>query len=129
MEYSTEIQIRFADLDAYGHVNHATFFTYLETARTIVFKQPFLALMKKGLLLMIVKAECSYRKPIDLNGRVIVSMQLEDSRRTSFTMGYRIHDGTGTTFAEAKTVMICFDEQRNKPVAMPDEMKQAMNLI
>ena len=129
MDFSTEIQVRFADLDAYGHVNHATFFTFLETARTIVFKDPFLALMKRGLLLMIVKAECSYRKPIDLNGRVIVTMQLEEQRRTSFVLAYQVHDGEGTTYAEAKTKMICFDEQRGKPIAIPDQMKVAMGLI
>lgn len=129
MDFSTGIQVRFADLDAYGHVNHATFFTFLETARTIVFKEIFLDLMNRGLLLMIIKAECSYLKPVDLNGKVIVSMQLEEYRRTSFTLGYQVRDAQGTTFAEAKTVMVCFDENRGKPTAIPDEMKRAMNLI
>lgn len=129
MDFSTEIQVRFADLDAYGHVNHATFFTFLETARTLVFKEPFLELMGRRLLLMIVQAECRYLKPVDLNGQVIVTMQLEKSRRTSFTLGYLVHDGQGTTFAEASTVMVCFDEKRGKPVAIADEMKRALGLI
>lgn len=129
MDFSTEIQVRFADLDAYGHVNHATFFTFLETARTIVFKETFLDLMKQGLLLMIIKAECSYLKSVDLTGKVIVTMKLEEHRRTSFTLGYQVHDGQGSTFAEAKTVMVCFDEKRGKPVAIPEEMKQAMGIV
>lgn len=129
MEFSTEIQVRFADLDAYGHVNHATFFTFLETARTLVFKEVFLDLMSRGLLLMIIKAECSYLKQMDLTGKVIVSMQLEEHRRTSFTMAYQVHNGQGVNFAEAKTVMVCFDENRGKPGAIPQEMKQAMGLI
>lgn len=129
MDFSVEIQVRFADLDAYGHVNHATFFTFLETARTLVFKDPFLELMDRGLLLMIVKAECRYLKPVDLNGKVIVAMQLEEHRRTSFSLGYQVHDGQGTTFAAAKTVMVCFDEKRGKPVAIPGEMRQALGLI
>lgn len=129
MEFSTEIQLRFADLDAYGHVNHATFFTFLETARTIVFKQPFLNLMERGLLLMITKAECTYKKPIDLTGQVIVSMRVTGVRRTSFTLEYRVHDGEGSTYAEAKTGMVCFDEKRGKPAALPDEMKLAMKMI
>ncbi|MDT8420194.1 MAG: thioesterase family protein [Desulfuromonadales bacterium] len=129
MDFSAEIQVRFADLDAYGHVNHATFFTFLETARTLVFKKPFLELMHRRQLLMIVKAECRYLKPVTLNGRVIVKMQPEEIRRTSFALGYQVHDGQGTTFAEAKTVMVCFDERRGKPVAIPDEMKQALGLI
>jgi len=31
-QFNTSIEIRFSDLDAYGHVNNALFFTYLETA-------------------------------------------------------------------------------------------------
>lgn len=129
MDFSTEIQVRFADLDAYGHVNHATFFTFLETARTIAFKQPFLDLMNRGLLLMIIKAECTYKKPINLTGRVIVSMRVTGVRRTSFILEYRVHNGEGTTYAEAKTGMVCFDENRGKPAAIPDEMKQAMKML
>jgi acyl-CoA thioesterase FadM len=33
-DFSTDVEVRFVDLDAYGHVNSATYFTYLETART-----------------------------------------------------------------------------------------------
>ena len=129
MEFSTEIQVRFADMDAYGHLNHATFFTYLETARTIIFKDIFLDLMSKGQLLMVVKAECTYRNPVGPADRAIVTMQLQESRRTSFTLDYQIHNGAGTTFAEAKTVMVCFDENRRKPVAIPDELKEALTLV
>jgi acyl-CoA thioester hydrolase len=127
VEFSTEIQVRFADMDAYGHLNHATFFTYLETARTIVFRDIFLDLMKNGFLLMVVKAECSYKNPLGPTDKAIVTMQLLESRRTSFTMGYQIHNGQGTTFAEAKTVMVCFDENRGKPVSIPNELKEAMS--
>lgn len=83
--------------------------------------------MGKSQLLMVVKAECTYRNPLGPADRAIVTMQLQKSRRTSFTLGYQIHDGEGTTFAEAKTVMVCFDENRGKPVAIPAELKEAMS--
>lgn len=126
MDLSTELDVRFADLDAYGHVNHATFFTYLETARTRLFKRPFLELMQEGLLLMIVGAECRYLSPVDLNCRVVVSMQLEQLKRARFTLGYRVHNGEGLIFAEAKTEMICYDKHRSRPVEIPESMVQAM---
>jgi len=129
MKFSTEIQVRFADMDAYGHLNHATFFTYLETARTIVFRNIFLDLMAKGHLLMVVKAECQYKHPIGPADRSIVSMQAEEIKRTRFTLSYQIHDGEGTIFAEAKTVMICFDEQRGKPVAIPLQLREAITQV
>ena len=35
--FSTPIKIRFRDLDAFGHVNNAVYFTYMEVARTDYF--------------------------------------------------------------------------------------------
>jgi len=47
MNHSGEIKVRYADLDAYGHVNHATFLTYLETVRTDAFINEFNELLKQ----------------------------------------------------------------------------------
>ena len=39
--YSTPIELRFSDLDLYGHVNSVIYFTYLETARVKLFAELF----------------------------------------------------------------------------------------
>ncbi|NVO01004.1 MAG: acyl-CoA thioesterase, partial [Geobacteraceae bacterium] len=39
--HSIPIEVRFADLDAYGHVNGSVYFTYLETARVRMFTDAF----------------------------------------------------------------------------------------
>jgi acyl-CoA thioester hydrolase len=126
MEYSTDIELRFADLDAYGHVNNAVFFTYLETARVKLLQDKFLEFLNRGLLILVVKAECSYLQPIELTDRVVVSMRVDRVGGSSFDLDYRIHNGAGVSFAEAKTVMVCFDQQRKKPVAVPEEFKAAL---
>ncbi|MFO7812351.1 MAG: thioesterase family protein, partial [Pelovirga sp.] len=56
--YTTSIDIRFADLDAYGHVNNAIFFTYLEHARVKMFQEYFGAFLDSSLLFLVVRAEC-----------------------------------------------------------------------
>ena len=126
MNLSTEIEIRFADLDAYGHVNNAVFFTYLETARVKLFSARFAELMRSGLLFLVVEASCRYRKPIELNDRLHVDISTEDPGRTSFTLRYLLHDGGGKQFAEAGTVMVCFDQGRGKTVALPEDFRQAL---
>ena len=45
--YSTTIELRFSDLDLYGHVNSVVYFTYLETARVKLFKDFFKELTDK----------------------------------------------------------------------------------
>jgi acyl-CoA thioester hydrolase len=120
--YETGIEIRFADLDAYGHVNNAVIFSYLETARVKMFRDHCGNFLAGGLLFLVARAECDYRKPIELEDRLVVAINLERLGRTSFTLTYRLHNGGDTVFAEAKTVMVCFDPQRKQPAAVPAEL-------
>lgn len=121
--HSTEIEVRFSDLDAYGHVNNATFFTFLEVARTKLFRDSFTELMRQGLLFLVVRAECDYKAPINLSDRVIVEMQMRNFGRSSFEVTYRMHNGAGTLFATAATVMVCYDNRQNRTVPIPEDLK------
>jgi len=122
-EFTTPIEIRFADLDAYGHVNNALFFTYLEIARIKSFQQYFGEFLENQLMFLVVRAECDYRLPIEMNDLLQVTVRTERVRRSSFDFSYRMHDGAGKIFAEAKTVMVCYDPKIKKPVAIPPEIK------
>ncbi len=126
MKLSTEIEVRFADLDAYGHVNNAVFFTYLETARVKLFRERFAVLMEAGLLFLVVEASCRYRVPIELNDRVLVDISTEKLGRSSFTLGYLLHNGQGKDFARANTVMVCYDAKTARTIGLPEDMRQAL---
>lgn len=122
--YTIAIDIRFADLDAYGHVNNAVFFSYLEHARVKMFQEYFGAFLDSSLLFLVVRAECDYRTPVTLSDKLLITLQVEQLRHSSFTFGYLLHDGAGRQFATAKTVMVGYDPQAKKPVPLPAEMRQ-----
>lgn len=121
--YSSEIEVRYSDLDAYGHVNHAKFITYLETVRTKLFINEFNELLKKDIFLIIVKVECNYKHPIHLGDKVIIDIKTDEIKKTSFTLSYTMHNSSGITYAEAKTTLVSFDNNKKKPVEIPDELK------
>lgn len=120
--FSAVIDVRFADLDAYNHVNNATYFTYLETARVKLFSDKFASFMESGLLFFVVRAECDYKKPINLNDTVFVSMRASRFGNSSFDMDYSIHDGKDGVYATAKTVMACFDSNLGRTVPVRKEI-------
>jgi len=126
-EFTTPIEIRFADLDAYGHVNNALFFTFLETARIKLFQQHFGAFLDSHLMFLVVRAECDYRLPIELNDSLLVTVTVDQVRHSSFDFSYRLHDGEAKLFAEAKTVMVSYDPTIKKPVAIPPEIKRTFH--
>ena len=123
--FETEIEVRFADLDAYGHVNNAIFFTYMETARIKLLGEKFVAWQNQGLLFLVVRAECDYRQPITFSDRLFVAIEVERIGRSSFDLKYLLHNGAGRRFAAARTVMVCFDATAGTTVPVPEEFRQA----
>lgn len=119
MNFTTEIEMRFSDLDAYGHVNNAVFFTYLETARFNLFRERFADQIKSCLLYLVAEANCRYQQTIDIHDRVLIDISAENIGRSSFTLSYQMHDGQGKGFATASTVMVCYDPELGKAVALP----------
>lgn len=124
-EYTTTIGLRFADFDLYGHVNSVTYFSFLETARVKIFYEPFAALTRQGILLLVRKAECDYLQPIlPIQAEITVTIQILRIGTTSFTLGYRVHDQKGTTYATGQTLMVTFDSSSGQPVAVPEKIRQ-----
>lgn len=121
--YTTSIELRFSDLDAYGHVNSAVYFTYLETARVKLFDAFFREDSAQGIFTVVARAECDFKIPIMLYDKVIVTLWIAKMGRSSFELEYRLHNGEGTTYATARTTMVCFDNIKKSTVPIPESIK------
>ena len=116
MAFSLPIDVRFSDLDALGHVNHAVFISYLEHARqrwwqTLLGERPF---EEDGFLM--ARVEIDYRKPIGLQDPVRVELRCAHLGRTSFALAYQVIRQTdGVILAEAQTVQVMVDFASMRP--------------
>ncbi|MCM0082168.1 acyl-CoA thioesterase [Geomonas sp. Red32] len=122
-EHNTEIELRFADLDAYGHVNSAVYFTYLETARVKLMGDEFLEATRNNVYLVVARAECEYKRPIVLFQKVMATLWLDRVGSSSFEIAYRLHDGQDTVYATARTTMVCIDKTSGAPVPVPESIR------
>jgi acyl-CoA thioester hydrolase len=121
--YSTPIELRFSDLDAYGHVNSAVYFTYLETARVKLFKEFFREVSEQNIFTIVARAECDFKLPIILYDDVFVTLWVAKTGRASFDLEYKLHDGKEKTYATARTTMVCFDNVKKITVPLPESLK------
>ena len=116
MAFSQPIDVRFADLDALGHVNHATFITFLEHARTkwwaaYLAGRPF---AEEGYVM--ARVEMDYRKPILLGDEVRVELRCAHVGHTSFSLAYKVVRGRDEVIlAEGQTVQVMVDFASNRP--------------
>ncbi len=118
--FSTNIELRFSDLDLYGHVNSVVYFTYLETARVKLFKDFFKELTDKQIFTLVARAECDYKLPILFSDELIVSVVVTRIGTSSFDLEYKLHDGREKTYAVARTTLVCFDNLKKVSVPVPE---------
>ncbi len=121
--HSTPIELRFSDLDAYGHVNSALYFTYLETARVKLFHDFFREVSNQGIFTVVARAECDFKIPILLHDELIVTLWVAKTGRSSFDLEYRLHDSQEKVYATARTTMVCFDSINNVTVPIPESLR------
>ncbi|HEX9191720.1 MAG TPA: nitroreductase family protein, partial [Candidatus Deferrimicrobiaceae bacterium] len=72
--YETDLQLRFGDTDAMGHVNNAKIITYLELGRIGFFADVVGAERVEDFRFILAEVTCRYRIPILLQDRVRLRM-------------------------------------------------------
>ncbi len=112
---SVDIQVRFRDTDAMGHVNNAVYLSYLEVARFHYWRLATGHTDFRQVDIILARVEIDYRAPATVDTELKVWVRVPEIRRSSFLMDYRVEEkGTQRLIAEAKTVQACYDYAANK---------------
>jgi acyl-CoA thioester hydrolase len=121
------VEVRFRDLDAYGHVNNATFLTYLEHARVRILGDDFsLDADTADTAFVMKRVECDFKRPITLRDTIYVRMQVTEMRRSSFTISYDLIDEDETVYATAQTILVAINPKTLRPSGIPDWFDDAL---
>lgn len=109
-----EIQMRYGDVDAMGHVNNARYAEYLEVARMAMSRE--LDLGEADALSVLARLELDYVSEVRLGETLVVESLVERIGRTSWTVVSRFTaDGRPCAFARSVQVGIG-EDRRPKPV-------------
>jgi acyl-CoA thioester hydrolase len=124
------IEIRFVDLDLFGHVNNAHHLTYLEQSRVTYFDRIIgyeYDWSKEGILL--AKAEIDYVVPIKFKDKAFVQVRCSRLGNKSLDLSYRIikiHEDKEILLADATTVLVAFDFVNQQSIQVPAAWKKAI---
>jgi acyl-CoA thioester hydrolase len=128
--HKAPIEIRFVDLDAFGHVNNANYLTYFENARVKYFDEIVdwkYDWSKQGIIL--AKAEINFIIPIHFKDEVAVYTRCSRLGNKSFDLEYRIvrlFKNQEQLMADGVTVMVAYDYVEKKSIEIPEEWKVAL---
>jgi acyl-CoA thioester hydrolase len=106
------VDVRWRDVDALGHVNHAVFLTYLEEGR-----DAFYAQILGDPVYVVVRLEVDLRAEVRYpDRRVTVRIAAERLGTTSLTTRETVLTSSGDVAAEARVVTVRWDGDQRKPV-------------
>ena len=129
--HSLVIPTRWADNDAYGHVNNSVYYFYFDT---VVNKW----LIDKGLLEigtsevvgLVVETGCAYFAPISFPDDVVTGLRVTKIGTSSvrYEIGLFHNDDTQAA-AQGHFVHVYVDEKTRRPVKIPDTMRATLEEI
>lgn len=121
-----KIQIRYADLDALGHVNNSNYLTYFEIARVHYFNE----LLGKdwdwrneGMIL--ANSSLEFLKPLLIQHEAEVKISTLSVGTKSFELYYEI-SVDDVVFCSGKSVIVTFNSLRNETIPIPSVMQEGL---
>ena len=124
--FEYEVDVRFRDCDAFGHVNNAVYLTYLEQARVEAWHHLH---GTSGLPqdLILARVEIDYRAPATLGDRLVVRLRVAAVGTKSFTLACEIENvKTRELVATARTVQVMYDYTAGQSVAIPPDIRERL---
>lgn len=127
--FTTDIDVRFRDLDAMGHVNNAVYFTYFEEGRKNFSHTVFKLSDPSEFRFILAHICCDFLIQIKLADRITLQLCVNTIGTKSFGYHYKLvnRSDPSTVYAAGESVQVCYDYNRNESTVIPDEMRERLS--
>jgi acyl-CoA thioester hydrolase len=121
------LQPRYSDYDSRGHVNNAVYLTYFEIGRVYAWLE---AVGHTDPNFIIAEARITYRSPAMLGEPLAIEVTTSEIRSKTWVWSYRVLDERDDrVVAEGATTQVMYDYRDRKSVAIPDDLRVALERI
>ena len=109
-----------------GHVNHATYLQYMETARVELARS--LGQVTKGFRssFILASARCEFKKPIIDERRMTVTVWVSRIGDRSWDLDYSIHGPGRVESAVGRTTQVAYDYKTRSAVQISGKLKRKL---
>jgi acyl-CoA thioester hydrolase len=126
-----EIGTRWADNDAYGHVNNTVYYSWFDTAvNAWLIGEGLLDVAAGDPIGLVVETGCRYGSPLSYPEPVEIGLAVDFLGRSS--VRYRLGvfaKGSADAAAEGHFVHVYVDRETRRPVPLPEEWRQRLEAI
>jgi len=127
MNYSKYIpEVRFADIDAMGHVNNSVYLTYFEQARIHYFSQNIEGGWNwRNAGILVARNEINYVRPVLLHDKIEIAIRCSHIGSKSFTLSYELNRGDELC-TSGLSVLVCYNHEKKETMQIPEEWSQML---
>ena len=116
------IQTRWKDMDSFGHINNAVYLTYIEDARTTLFKRWNFNSQNKSVIVASLKID--YFTQIKHPSKLIIGSKISRIGNSSFDIQSAIFiDGLKKPAALSLVICVCYDYEDGQSVTVYDKIR------
>ena len=116
------IQTRWKDMDSFGHINNAVYLTYIEDARTTLFKRWNLNRQNNSVIVASLKID--YFTQIKHPSKLIIGSKISRIGNSSFDIQSAIFiDGLKKPAALSLVICVCYDYENGQSVTVYDKIR------
>ena len=124
--FEMDIAVRWRDMDAFNHVNNASYLGYIEEARVAWFKTLSEDWVNQSAAPILAAITLNYRRPANWPETMRIELFAERIGNKSLTLGHRIHSAneSGVLYADGNAVMVWVD-RNGQSVLLPESVRNA----
>lgn len=127
--YVVPYDVMFRDLDPFGHVNNAVYFTYFEFARTQLWLELHGGSDARDVSFIVARAECDFKEQLSMEP-IEIWTRIGDMRATSFDFISEIRKSNGQRIAAVgKVVVVLFDWKTQSKVGISDDFRRKVKAL
>jgi len=127
-----DIEVRWGDMDALGHVNNARYLTFFETARIAYLEMgdASVVLTRDGLTPILARTEIDYLRPVEYPATLTACVRCVRLGTTSMECEHLVLDKkSGEAVAVGKAVLVMFDMVKRTKTPVPESMRRKIREI
>jgi acyl-CoA thioester hydrolase len=120
---STDMVVRFRDIDSMGHVNNAVILTYFEEGRKAFLSEVLDIVNPADYPFILAHIDCDFLKPVRLGDNLTLFVWIGEIGEKSFAFKYQLADrnNSSVTYGKGESVMVYFDYRTNRAIPIPED--------
>ncbi len=125
------ITLRWADNDAYGHVNNTVYYQWFDSAvNAWLVEQGLLDIAHGDLIALVVETGCTFHAPLSFPGEVEIGLKVAKLGRSSVQYAIGVFaSGADFAAAEGKFVHVAVGRDDRRPVPWPAAWRTALQAL